>query len=152
MEIEWRVPVAPHWGHVALGDSQADGDPAVGVGPEPRCDGAKPVGQSVLSRAYHVLSSILADAVRDHLLARNPASDIRPPRKNRKRPVYLTHQQVAELAAASGAYEGLVLLLAYTGLRWGEAIGLRVRSIWTCCADGLPSPRTASRWARRCWW
>ena len=76
-----------------------------------------------------MLSSILADAVRDNLLARNPASGIRLPRKNRKRPVYLTHQQVAELAAASGTYEGLVLLLAYTGLRWGEAIGLRVRDL-----------------------
>ena len=33
------------------------------------------------------------------------------------------------LATASGEYEGLVLLLAYTGLRWGEAIGLRVRDL-----------------------
>jgi integrase len=58
-----------------------------------------------------------------------PASDIRLRRKNRKRPVYLTHQQVAELAAACGSYEGLVLLLAYAGLRWGEASGLRVRDL-----------------------
>jgi integrase len=41
--------------------------------------------------------------------------------------VFLTHQQIAALAAAAGEYEGLVLLLAYTGLRWGEAVGLRVR-------------------------
>ena len=33
------------------------------------------------------------------------------------------------MASAAGAYEGLVLLLAYTGLRWGEAIGLRVRDL-----------------------
>jgi integrase len=33
------------------------------------------------------------------------------------------------LAAASGTHEGLVLLLAYTGLRWGEAVGLRVRDL-----------------------
>lgn len=48
------------------------------------------------------------------------------PRTSRKRPVYLSHEQVARLAAASCEFEGLVLLLAYTGLRWGEAIGLRV--------------------------
>ena len=47
-----------------------------------------------------------------------------------KRPTYLTHQQVGALATASGKHdEGLVLLLAYTGLRWGEAIGLRVRDL-----------------------
>ncbi len=129
MEIEWRVRVAPRWGHVALGDIRPTAvqrwlsDLSHGV------DGATPVGASVLSRAHHVLASILADAVRDHLLALNPATDIKLPRKNRKRPVYLTHQQVAELAAASGTYERLVLLMAYTGLRWGEAIGLRVRDL-----------------------
>ena len=128
-EIEWRVRVAPRWGKVALGDirptaiQQWVSDLSHGT------DGDKPVGASVVNRAHHVLSSIVADAVRDNLLARNPASGIRLPRKNRKRPVYLTHQQVAELAAASGTYEGLVLLLAYTGLRWGEAIGLRVRDL-----------------------
>ncbi len=128
-EIEWRVRVAPRWGHVALGDIRATtiqrwlSDLSHGVG------GAKPVGASVVNRAHHVLSAILADAVRDHLLAANPASDIKLPHKNRKRPVYLTHQQVAELAAASGTHEGLVLLLAYTGLRWGEAVGLRVRDL-----------------------
>jgi integrase len=128
-EIEWRVRVAPRWGQVALGDirptaiQQWLSDLSDGV------DGAKPAGASVVNRAHHVLSAILADAVRDHLLAANPASDIKLPRKNRKRPVYLTHQQVAELAAASGPHEGLVLLLAYTGLRWGEAIGLRVRDM-----------------------
>jgi hypothetical protein len=70
-EIEWRVRVAPRWGHVALGDIRPTAiqrwvsDLSHGV------DGAKPVGASVVNRA-HVLSSILADAVRDHLLAANP--------------------------------------------------------------------------------
>jgi len=36
---------------------------------------------------------------------------------------------VHRLAAASGDHALLVLLLAYTGLRWGEAIGLRIRDI-----------------------
>lgn len=89
----------------------------------------KPVGASVVKRTHHVLSRILADAVRDNLIARNPAARVKLPRTSRKRPVYLTHQQVAALAAASGQYEGLVLTLAYTGLRWGEVAGLRLRDL-----------------------
>jgi integrase len=128
-EIEWRVRVAPRWGGVPLGDirptavQQWVSDLGVGV------DGAKPVGAGVVTRAHHVLSSILADAVFDSLLARNPAAGVKLPRKNRKRPVYLTHPQVTALAAASDGHEGLVLTLAYTGLRWGEATGLRVRDL-----------------------
>ena len=91
-------------------------------------DGMKPLGASVVTRAHHVLSSILAEVVRDNLLARNPATGVKLPR-NRKRPVYLTHQNIATLGGAAGEYEGLVLLLAYTGLRCGEAIGLRVRDL-----------------------
>ncbi|EID15303.1 integrase [Mycolicibacterium phlei RIVM601174] len=89
----------------------------------------KPVGAAVVQRTHYVLSSILADAVRDNLIARNPAAGIKLPRTSRKRPLYLTHEQVADLAAAAGEYEGLVLLLAYTGMRWGEAVGLRVHDL-----------------------
>jgi integrase len=40
--------------------------------------------------------------------------------------VYLSHVQVAALAAAAGKYRPLVLLLGYTGLRWGEATAVTV--------------------------
>lgn len=50
------------------------------------------------------------------------------PRKRRAAKTYLTHEQVAELAAAS-KHPTLVLFLAYTGLRWGEATGLRVKHV-----------------------
>jgi len=126
METAWRLRIQPRWGHVALGDirptavQQWISDLGRGA-PD-----AEPVGASVMKRTHHVLSGILADAVRDNLIARNPAAGVKLPRPTRKRPVYLTHQQVAALAAASGEYEGLVLLLAYTGLRWGEAVGLRI--------------------------
>jgi site-specific recombinase XerD len=67
--------------------------------------------------------------VRDNLIAKNPAAGVKLPRASRKRPVYLTHQQVTALAAACGEYEGLVLTLSYCGLRWGEIVGLRVRDL-----------------------
>jgi integrase len=129
METTWRLRVKPRWGNVALGDirptavQQWISDLGRGTAD------VKPVGASVVKRTHHVLSRILADAVRDNLIARNPAAGVKLPRTTRKRPVYLTHQQVAALAAASDEYEGLLLLLAYTGLRWGEAIGLRVRDL-----------------------
>ena len=82
-----------------------------------------------MKRTHHVLSAILADAVSDNLIARNPASGVKLPPIPRKRPVYLTNRQVAGLAAAAGDHEALLLLLAYTGLRWGEAIGLRVADL-----------------------
>jgi len=41
--------------------------------------------------------------------------------------VFLTHEQVDQLAVACAPYETLVRVLAYTGLhRWGEAVALRV--------------------------
>ena len=129
MEIAWRVRVAPRWGSVALGDIRPTAVQqwvsTLGRG----TPGAKPpLGASAVKRTHHVLSAILADAVSDNLIARNPASGVKLPPIPRKRPVYLTHRQVAGLAAAAGDHEAL-LLLAYTGLRWGEAIGLRVRDL-----------------------
>ncbi|MDN4518139.1 tyrosine-type recombinase/integrase [Mycolicibacterium austroafricanum] len=129
METTWRLRVKPRWGHVALGDIRPSAVQQwitdLGRGSE----NVKPVGAAVVQRTHFVLSSILADAVRDSLIARNPADGVKLPRTSRKRPLYLTHQQVGALATASGHYEGLVLLLAYTGLRWGEAIGLRVHDL-----------------------
>jgi len=42
----------------------------------------------------------------------------------------LTHAQVAELAA-DAKHPDLVVVLAYTGLRWGEATALRIKHVDT---------------------
>ena len=65
-------------------------------------------------------------AIDDRRLASNPARHVRnlPRHGPGKRRVYLSHEQVATLAACS-AHPTMVLTLAYTGLRWGEATGLR---------------------------
>jgi hypothetical protein len=67
-----------------------------------RCgtDDAKPVGASVVRRTHYVLNGILTDAVTDNLIAKNPAKGIRLPATNRKRTLYLAHEQVRVLAAA----------------------------------------------------
>jgi integrase len=76
--------------------------------------------------AHRVLSLILDDAVRDGRLARNPATGVRLPRVIERQKLFLSHEQVADLAATARPYGTLINVLAYTGLRWGEAAALRV--------------------------
>jgi integrase len=51
------------------------------------------------------------------------------PRMSRRDYVFLTHQQLRDLAAEAGPWRVFVLLLGYTGLRWREATALRVCDI-----------------------
>lgn len=77
-------------------------------------------------RAIGIVAGILDLAVRDGQIPSNPARLVDlPPIPPRTRHRYLDHRQVHELAAATGDYRPLILTLAYTGLRWGEAVALR---------------------------
>lgn len=87
------------------------------------------VSASRTRQAYHLLTSMLDDAVRDQRLARNPAAGVDLPRLPMSDRRYLTHDEVAALAGAAGQYRVLVLVLAYCGLRWGEAAALKVRRV-----------------------
>lgn len=129
METTWRLRVKPRWGDTAIGDIRPSAVQAWLSDLGEAAENSKPVGASVVKRTHFVLSRILADAVRDNLIAKNPTADAKLPRTSRKRPVYLTHGQVSALADAAAEWDGLVLLLAYSGLRWGEAIGLRVHDL-----------------------
>jgi integrase len=132
VESAWRNHVLPVWGGVAVSDVRKTavqqwvseltlGDPDAAP---PR----KPKGATLVIRAYGVLAAILDDAVSDRRTLSNPARGVTLPRKVKKPHVYLTHDQVHELASAS-KYPTLVLVLAYCGLRWGEATGLRVKHL-----------------------
>jgi integrase len=80
-------------------------------------------------QAYHVFRGVLSYAVRSRMLSVNPATDIDLPRKLPADRKYLTHQQVADLAAGCGEYDAMVLVLGYCGLRYGEAIALKRRDV-----------------------
>jgi integrase len=92
-------------------------------------------------KTVSVLSGALEAAVRDGRLASNPARGLLLPKVRRASKRYLSHQQVRDLAAAVEAIGGgiqngkalgygtLVRLAAYTGLRWSELAGLRVRDV-----------------------
>ncbi len=86
-------------------------------------------GPAARRTAYTVLRRVLDAAVRDELLARNPAASVPRPRVDSAAGAsrFLDREQVGALLAASrgGRLEPLVVLLAYTGLRIGEALALR---------------------------
>lgn len=120
----WRVHVEPKWGHREIG-SIRHSEVQAWVSAM-----AKTSSASTALRAYGLLASVLDTAVKDRRLTRNVARDVTLPRKKKGGKTYLTHQQVRDLAEAS-RYPDLVLFLAYTGLRWGEATGLRVKHVDT---------------------
>lgn len=75
------------------------------------------------------LAGILDDAVKSRRLRANPARGVENlPRKTSKRRVYLSADDIGRLAAES-KHRVLVLVLALCGLRWGEAVALRVRDV-----------------------
>ncbi|MBJ8339998.1 tyrosine-type recombinase/integrase [Antrihabitans sp. YC3-6] len=134
LETAWRVHVEPRWGGERLADVDLDAVERwiADLGRDKTIDGVKVKGKgaTVVIRAYGVLAGVLDSAVKAKRLAKNPARGVENlPRKQRKERIYLTHTQVDALATAAGDRQTLVLLLAYCGLRWGEAIGLRVKHL-----------------------
>jgi integrase len=77
-------------------------------------------------KVHRVLALVLAAAVKDDRLVRNPAAGISLPRVNAKERMYLSHEEVHQLADACGPYRLVVLFLGYTGVRFGEMAALRV--------------------------
>lgn len=118
----WRVHVNPRWGQVSTGDIRHS-DVRGWVS-----ELSATYSATTVIRAYGSLAAILDIAVRDRRIAENPARGVRLPKKQPKRRVYLTHDQVQTLAETS-RYPELVYFLAYTGLRWGEATGLLVQDV-----------------------
>ena len=120
----WETHVLPRWGEVAI----------AAIKPTQVRDWVGELSgkrsASVVHRAYGILASILDDAVNDRLLARNPARGVKLPAKTSAPRRYLTAGEVEALAAAvDPRWRILVLILAWTGLRWGEAVALRVRDV-----------------------
>lgn len=119
--------ILPKWGTTPVGRIRHE-DVAEWIGQLSTTAGlsGRPLGSSVVRGLHRVLHMVLAWAVRTDRIATNPATGVPLPRKGLTDHVYLDHDQVERLAAAAGRYRPLVLLLAYTGLRWGEASALRV--------------------------
>lgn len=81
---------------------------------------------SRIRQSYQLLSASLKAAVESGYLGRSPCVGVRLPRTVAREKRYLTEQQVALLAETiQEPYGVLVYVLAYGGLRWAEAVGLR---------------------------
>lgn len=82
---------------------------------------------STVRQVYTVLRAILDTAVRDKLLAVNPAAAVKRPKVSRTEAEYLTAHQVRQLlqGAVNTRYGPLFAFLVNTGLRRGEALALR---------------------------
>jgi integrase len=119
-----RTRILPRWGSVPL-SAVAYSEVSVWVS-QMVADG---LSASRVRQAYHLLHAMLDDAVKGSRLVRNPAAGVDLPRLSSSQRRYLTHHQVTELANGCGEYRTLVLLLAYSGLRWGEVAALRVGSV-----------------------
>ena len=123
LDSAWKVHVEPRWATTPIGNVKFTHVQ------EWVAELSDKRSATIVLTAYGVLARILDDAVRDRQIRNNPARGVKLPRKVPKRNVYLTHLQVRALAIEAGRYYSLVLLLAYTGLRWGEAAGLRVKDL-----------------------
>lgn len=120
LESAWRVHVEPRWGVTPINSIRYSD--VQGWIAEIAAGRSAALVQTVLPR-------ILEDAVRDRMLANNPARGVKLPTKKRTPNRYLSDIQVHRLADEAGHYRALVLLLSYVGLRWGEAAGLRVADV-----------------------
>jgi integrase len=118
----WELRIKPRFGHVPVdeitrADVQAFVDDLT-VGPWAKVS------------TLRLLRSILDVAHQDGRIHRNPALGVsagRIPERERHR--YLTAREVHTLAPACGDQGYVVTILAYTGLRWSELVGLRVKDI-----------------------
>ncbi|REJ06278.1 site-specific integrase [Microbacterium bovistercoris] len=120
----WETHVQPRWGARQVGGVRHS------EVQEWVSELARTKSATTVLRAYGVLAAVLDVAVKDRRVSRNVARGVALPRKVPKSKPYLTHQQVQTLSDAA-AHPTLVLFLAYTGLRWGEATALRVRHVDT---------------------
>lgn len=87
----------------------------------------KKLSDSTIRSTYTVLRTALDIAVRDGLLARNPAALVRRPGIARQEAKHLPDADVTAVlkAAAGSRYHAALVLIASTGLRRGEAAALR---------------------------
>lgn len=118
----WQLRIGPRFGHVPLDE--------ISRGDVQRFVDSLTVGPWAKVATLRLLRSILDMAREGGRIHRNPAQGVsagRIPARERHR--YLTTTEVGALAAACGDQGDAVTILAFTGLRWPELVGLRVGDI-----------------------
>lgn len=86
----------------------------------------KGLSASRIRQAYRVLSQLMASAVDNGLISQTPCRGIRLPRMPQTEPHILTPLEASRIVRnASAPHDLLIALLAFAGLRVGEAFALR---------------------------
>ena len=82
---------------------------------------------STVQKIHHVLHKGLGQAVRWHLIPRNPADDVKAPTPTPKEMHPLSAEEACSLldAARGDRLEALYVLAIHTGMRRGELLGLK---------------------------
>lgn len=129
-----RNHILPLLGHLTLDEldgpavQQWVADLGAGVGPWPESTRGKrkPLAPKTIGNCHGILHTICGAAIAAKRIRLNPCSSTKLPRREPKEMRFLTDPEIARLVAALPAHwRPLVMLLVATGLRWGEAIGLR---------------------------
>lgn len=120
--------ILPRWGTVAVADvSRKAVQDWVGQLID---DG---LSASLIRQCKILFSGVMAMAVDERLIRENPVAKVKVPRPKPRKPVFLTADQVQILVgSAESLHKPLgthLLLMAYTGLRFGEAAALRRSSV-----------------------
>lgn len=85
------------------------------------------VGVGAIDMVYRLLSKSFRAAVADQLIERSPMAAIKRPKQSRTQLDPPTQDELNEIVKAiNGRYKALTILMAWTGLRIGEAAGLRL--------------------------
>lgn len=101
----------------------------------------RPLSRKTAANAHGLLHKILSEAVVARLIRTNPCATTKLGQKVHHEMQFLTEPEAERLLSAMPEhYRPLILLLLGTGLRWGEAVGLRV-----CDVDVLAGSLRVSR-------
>lgn len=134
----WKHHLAEHWGRITVGNVTPAKVRAW------HTHAARTTGPTALAQSYRLLRSILGVAVADEVIPANPcrlrnASTPKTARPSRS----LTAVEVQAIAdylakdKRTRRYAALVLILAFSGLRFGEATALRRSDVLDNCAHLL---------------
>ena len=124
-EDNWRLRIQQHFGNWPI--AKIDHESIQRWVNDMSASGLSP---RTVRWTHTVLKMTLDYAVDDgRLIAKNPATRTKFPPMRRTMHIYLNAREVAELSDACGPQGDVVMILAYTGLRFGELTGLNVEDV-----------------------
>src|ERR1700739_3345568 len=133
-ESAWQTNVEPRWGATPIAALRFTDISAW------LAELASRRSAEIVRKAHRVLAAILDDAVKDRMLAANPARGVKLPRPPATRHVYLSAAQLELLASESGMYESLVWLLSTLGCRGARRRHYAPAPLTSCAAGSSCIP------------